>query len=107
MEVREKEREGEGVVLHKIASGIRMAKFVGAMCTVSLIGKQIFGRLLLERPSLGAALSFLRLIVAGQATGLSVRYTTGNNSVSIDEKGGLSSEFPPPARHSPPPSASF
>lgn len=62
-----------------------MAKFVGAMCTVSLIGKQIFGRLLLERFPLSALLPFLRLIVAGQARGLSVRYTTGNNSVLICE----------------------
>lgn len=49
--------EGEGrerVVLHKIASGIRMAKFVGAMCTVSLIGKADFRQAVARAASLSS-----------------------------------------------------
>ena len=63
------------LVLHRIASEIRMAKFVGQ--------HSILCRLLESRFSAGCytelvLFSFLRLIVVGQVERLSVRYTAEN-----------------------------
>lgn len=85
---------GEGpLVLHRIASGIRMAKFAGQCVSCRLLENRFSvgccSRPLLL-PLLFLLLSYLPLILS-RARRLSVRYTERNNTALIFEK--LRSKF--------------